>query len=70
MGIIVRLMPMPPSLRGVTIPDPDGNYNIYINQNLAYEMQRKTYLHELEHIEKGHFNSDKPVSEIESKMSK
>ena len=70
MGIIVRLLPLPPNTRGVTIPDPDGNYNIYLNQNLAYEMQIQAYLHELSHIKENDFQSDKPVAQIESKISK
>lgn len=70
MEIIVRLLSLPPSTRGVTVPDQDGNYNIYINQNLTYEMQLTTYLHELEHIKNNDFQSDKPVAQIESKILK
>lgn len=70
MGIIVRLLSLPPSTRGVTVLDQDGNYNIYINQNLAYEMQKQVYIHELKHIKNNDFQSDKPVAQIESKISK
>jgi len=64
-NIIVRLVSMPASVRGFTIADQDGNYNVYINRALTRESQQDTYLHELRHIERGDLYSDKPVSEIE-----
>lgn len=42
MSLIVRPIGMPCSIRGLTVPDSDGNYNIYINVQLNYEMQKIT----------------------------
>ena len=70
MSIFVRLAPLPLSVKGITVPAPDGTYNIYINQNLVFEMQKQVYIHELKHIKNNDFQSDKPVAQIESKISK
>ena len=67
MNTITRLLKLPPSVRGLTITDPDGNYNIYINQNHAHEMQVETALHEFAHIKNDDFHKDKPVAILESK---
>ncbi len=64
---IVRLIKLPHSVRGLTVPDPDGNYNIFINSNLGYDLQLKTYLHEVKHIECDDFSSCEHVSIIEKK---
>lgn len=61
--IIVRLMDLP--VPGVTVTDPDGNYNMYINARLSFEGRRKVYKHEMNHIKKDHFSDDRPISEIE-----
>lgn len=62
---IVRLIKLPCAIRGLTVTDSDGNYNIYLNCNLSHEMQVRTYDHEVEHVENGDFNSNKPVAVLE-----
>lgn len=47
---IVRLVKMPTAVRGFTLTDEDGNYNVYINKNIASGCALRAYLHELEHI--------------------
>jgi hypothetical protein len=49
---------MPTSARGFTLPDPDGNFNIYINARIGKEMQMQAYEHELRHIDHGDFERD------------
>lgn len=61
--IIIRFIKMP--MPGVTVLDEDGNYNMYINENLTYEERQKVANHEMEHINKGHFYDDRPVTECE-----
>ncbi|MGI6629369.1 MAG: hypothetical protein ACOX4H_02330 [Bacillota bacterium] len=68
MDKIVRLIKLPASIRGLTVTDPDGNYNIYINRNLSHEMQVITYLHESAHIDNGDFESYAPVNFLEERI--
>lgn len=56
---------MPTTIKGVTVPDVDGNYNIYINSKLNYEMQQIILKHELTHIEHNHFDSNSPITVLE-----
>lgn len=63
--IYVRLKDLPYTIRGLTVSDQEGNYNIYINTRLSYEMQQYTYTHELKHIIKNHLYSNKSISDIE-----
>ncbi|WP_088187584.1 hypothetical protein [Desulfosporosinus sp. FKA] len=67
---IVRMIGLPLTVRGLTIPDVDGNYNIFINKNLSHKMQLDAYLHEINHIENGDFDSYAPVYELEQRINK
>lgn len=64
--IVVRLMDMPVAVKGFVSPSPDGVYNIYINARQASNIQCETYRHELSHIENCDFESDEPITEIET----
>lgn len=57
-NIIVRLIALPCSVRGFTLADEDGNYNVYLNDRLSREMQRRVYKHELRHIARGDLFSE------------
>lgn len=64
--IIVRFIPMPPTVHADTRRDANGDYNVYINSLLSADMQAEAYLHELEHIRRGHFDQEgRPVEELE-----
>ena len=69
-NIIVRYIPLPVSVRAFTIPDASGDYNIYINDALSAEQQRKSYEHEALHIKNGDFFRDEDAVEIEKKTRK
>lgn len=65
---IVRLVPLPSSIRGFTIPDENGDYNIYLNDQLFGDELNDAYDHEVEHIENGDFYDDiRTVQEKEQK---
>jgi Zn-dependent peptidase ImmA (M78 family) len=49
----VTLMSLPTGCRGFCCLGPDAEPMIVINKNLPYEMQRKTYRHEMKHIRSG-----------------
>lgn len=63
----VRYITFPARVDGVTIPNDDGTFDIYINQNLCPEKQIATLQHELAHIKADHFYDDiDPVDQIEA----
>ena len=57
----VRLIPLPPAVEGVTIPNDDGTFDIYINSRLPLEKQGSVLVHEIQHIKKDHFYNEDPV---------
>ncbi len=69
-NIFVRTIPMPMSVRAFTIPDPSGDYNIYINDALSPEQQKKSLTHEEKHIENGDFYKDETAAVLEMKIKK
>ena len=40
--VIVRLIAMPLSVRAFTVPDEQGDYNIYLNEALSDEQLQKS----------------------------
>ncbi len=50
---IVILQDLPTSVRAFCYHDDDDNAFVILNARLNREMQKKAYLHELEHIRKG-----------------
>ena len=63
----VRYAELPLSVEGVTVPNNDGTFDIYINSLLPAERQEETLAHELEHIHKDHFYNDiAPVQALEA----
>lgn len=66
--IFVRGIELPLTVKGVTVLDSDGNFNVYINILLSYDTQQQAVIHEVKHIKKEHFYDFEPVihSEIEA----
>lgn len=56
--VIVRFLDMPTTIKGMTVLDEEGYYNVYLNPRLASNMQNETLEHELRHIKEGHFYDD------------
>ena len=65
-NIYYRNIDAPLTVRGFTIEDADGDYNVYINSLLSDEAAQKTREHELRHIKNGDFQKDISAHEIES----
>lgn len=64
---IVRYISLPCTVKGVTVMDKDGFYNIYINSQLSFEEQKKALRHELHHIDREDFdNMYVPLEEVEA----
>lgn len=60
--LIVRLIDLPVTVKGFTVMDEDGCFNIYLNARLNDEARVEAYRHELDHIRRGHFYSELPVA--------
>ena len=61
----VRLVSLPVKVEGVTLPNDDGSFDIYINSRLSPLRQQETLEHELRHIRHGHFYLDMPIDRME-----
>jgi hypothetical protein len=65
MSIFIREMKMPLTIRAFTVPDANGDYNIYINNDLSEEAKEKSLKHEKMHIENNDFSSSELARVIE-----
>ena len=64
--VFVREIPMLPHIRGVTVPNDDGTFSIYINASLSAEARREALEHEIYHIRHDHLDqSELHVSSCE-----
>ncbi len=61
----VRILDFPPTVEGVTIPNDDGTFDIYLSSHLSPQKQKACLEHELRHIFRDHFYSDRPVEDLE-----
>ena len=61
----VRLVDLPEKVRGVTVPNDDGTFDIYLSLRLSPERRRACLEHELRHIRRDHFYSSLPVEDLE-----
>lgn len=51
----LRQVPLPINVEGVTVPNDDGSFDIYINSRLSPAKQQHTLEHELMHLKREHF---------------
>ena len=56
---------LPSRVHAITVPDADGNYIVFVNQNLCFNQQEKAIKHELEHIKNGDFENFADVEYLE-----
>ncbi len=64
--IFIREIKMPLTIRAFTIPDANGDFNIYINEDLSDAAKRKSLEHEKTHIKRNDFQKDISVKLIEN----
>ncbi len=67
--INVRFLSLPSTVEGVTIPNNDGTFDIYINDTFTIEKQKAILRHELEHLRLDHFYLELPIGIIESEAN-
>lgn len=58
----VRFVELPACVDGVTIPNDDGTFDIYINSLLSEDRKQNRLQHEIKHIQKDHFYKEKSVA--------
>lgn len=69
--VFIRQIPMYQHNNAFVLEDENGDYNIYVNQEIAANKLVPTLRHELLHALKGHLHDDiKTLSEIEQEASK
>lgn len=56
---------MPPRIKSFVLPDNFGNYTIVLNSKLTREQNLKSMQHEIEHIERGDYDSIHNVDVLE-----
>jgi hypothetical protein len=63
-------MRLPSKTKGCTVVDANGDFNIYINSELCSDCQTDAFLHEIRHIEMGHFYNLHAVTDDEDEADK
>lgn len=66
--IITRIVDLPLGVKGVTVKDDEGDYNIYLNARYSPDVQAKAFRHEVDHIKKEHFYDERRVLEKEQEV--
>lgn len=69
-SVIIRVLDLPMTIRGATVKDANGDYNVYINARLSDDGRAAAFRHEIEHIKQGHFYSEDPVEVLEREARK
>lgn len=67
--IFIRKLELPLSVRAFTLPDAQGDYNIYVNCALSEEQQKQSVQHETTHIRRGDFYKNLPAAAIERALA-
>ena len=69
--VFIRLVTFPSiTTESACVTDPDGNYNIYIDERLSDETKKRKLRHELIHVKQNHFSDDVLVSDAEKEAEK
>ncbi len=67
-NIYIRKIPLPYGVRAFTLPDEQGDFNIYINSKLSAAQQQLSLSHEVQHILNSDFQKELTACEIERAM--
>jgi len=61
----VRHVALPRTVEGVSLPNDDGSFDIYINSLLPPDKAEAVLRHELRHLKAEHFYVDMPIERME-----
>jgi len=64
-NIDTRLVDLPPHVPGLSCVDDEGTPMIYLNARHTYEMNLRTFEHELEHLRRDDFHNGLPIEQAE-----
>lgn len=66
----VRMVELPINVKGVTVKNSDGSFDIYINSLLCPDKVQEALIHELKHVKKDHLYDDiKSIEVVEYEAS-
>ena len=65
----VRIVELPRTVRGVSVPNDDGTFSVYINALCDEETRRETLEHELVHLARDHFYRAGPIGAQEAEAA-
>lgn len=68
-GVFIRYLSLPCTVKGLTIQDREGNYNVYINARLTNEANQQTLQHEIQHILDNDFHKILHIKDIEKNLT-
>lgn len=57
---------LPATVYGAVRVDCDGFYSVYINRDLSPKTKKAVLKHELTHLERNDFYTDKSIEEVEN----
>ena len=63
--VFIRTIKLPSTVKGVTLPNPDGTFDIYVNSDLTIEQRALVVAHEIAHIQNDDFYRYDPVPVVE-----
>jgi len=66
--IFIRELKMPLTVRAFTMPDSNGDYNIYVNMDLSDITKDSAIKHEMNHIKNNDFSSNLSATLIENRL--
>lgn len=66
--IFIREIKMPLTIRAFTLPDANGDFNIYVNDDLSQEVKIKSINHEFNHIKRNDFQKNNFARLIEQEV--
>lgn len=61
----VHVVSLPAAIDGVTVPNDDGTFDVYLNSNQPEAVQKRWLRHEVAHILSDHFYKALDVAEME-----
>ncbi len=56
----------PYSIRGLVTTNDDGTFSIFLNKRYPLSVLKKTFRHEVQHIERGDFYNGLPIEVVEN----
>ena len=65
----VRVIELPMTVKGVSVPNDDGTVSVYINSLFGEETRRETREHELSHLARDHFYKGGSVAAQEAEAA-